>query len=303
MFDTRGRRGVVFTLVAIISACSGGDDSSSPGGGKSDTADAGNQSGCPTNMGTGCDPLTQCGGGPSPAACGSSDPANPTKGCYGYAEYTCADVPPIALDLTDRKAALTDPMTGDPFLNGCAPGFVPLFFESTTSMKVVCSGMCAALDTDNTTPQNAKGDPAASGKLPREAGLAAGNATCEIGKKGSDASSVCSFLWPFLVDPTTSTLPATFEPFAGKIGVCMAVAHYQYDSNGDMTPDKTVPSCATLPPPSAATTGVDDDAADWGCYSPTKMAPRRAPNATAMIDRVRVGTFAGHVPLGAHVLE
>jgi hypothetical protein len=45
----------------------------------------------------------------------------------------------------------------------------------------------------------------------------------------------------------------------------MAIAHYMYDSNGDMTPDMQYPNCATLPQRSAATTTDFDDAADWGC--------------------------------------
>ena len=69
------------------------------------------------------------------------------------------------------------------------------------------------------------------------------------------------------------TLIAAVWPFAGLdlpwqilFGVCFAIAHFQYDSNADMMPDMPYPDCATqLPPRSAATTGMTDDAADWGC--------------------------------------
>jgi hypothetical protein len=38
-----------------------------------------------------------------------------------------------------------------------------------------------------------------------------------------------------------------------------------YDSNNDMTPDAPYPNCTQLPPRSGTTTGMTDDAADWGC--------------------------------------
>ena len=76
------------------------------------------------------------------------------------------------------------------------------------------------------------------------------------------AASGCQFMWPFNVDDA-GMLKDT--PYNDTLGICIALAHYQYDSNGDGTLDTTLPDCKTLPPRSAATTGKFDDAADWGC--------------------------------------
>ena len=51
----------------------------------------------------------------------------------------------------------------------------------------------------------------------------------------------------------------------GALGVCQATAFFQYDSNNDFINDAPFIECASLPVRSAATTGVYDDAADWGC--------------------------------------
>ncbi|MBL0214556.1 MAG: hypothetical protein IPQ07_11780 [Myxococcales bacterium] len=215
-----------------------------------------------------CDPAHQCAATPTPIACGSTMAATPNKGCYGISQFSCAVVPSGALTLTDRMPAQTGG-SGGTILNGCAPGFLPFLISMTGSTTAICSGVCAALETDNTPAHanNAKGDPKAFGKLPTMAGLSEGNATCEIGKKGSEATSACRFMWQYVVDDQ-GVLPASFTPFVDKLGICMGRTHYQYDSNGDGTvggADATQPDCATLPPRSAATTGNYDDAADFGC--------------------------------------
>jgi hypothetical protein len=209
-----------------------------------------------------CDPLTQdLLVSPATAACGSPMPAQPTKGCYtgSFNVFSCAGVVDNAR--TDRQPPLTNG-AGQAFINGCAPGFVPFFFESTGSMSVRCSGLCAPLEIDNTQPQNAKGDPLALGKLPLEASPAAGNATCAVGKKGSEAQQDCLFLWTFLTDANGNPGPSQYNE---TLGVCFAYTHFQFDSNNDGTVDTVFPACETLPPRSAATTGIADDAADFGC--------------------------------------
>ena len=223
-----------------------------------------------------CDPLTQdLKIGTTKTACGSPNGAMPSKGCYGYDEYSCAPSGMTSWPLTDRMTPRTN-AAGNPYLNGCAPGFIPLFYEMTGSTKTLCTGFCSALEMDNTKPAaNAKGNVAAPGKLPTQMAPTAdmGNATCNADKKGSEASSQCRFLWPYLEDDATGELPVAFDqgPYRDTLGVCMAIAHFMYASNADMTPDKAYPSCSPfmadpgLPPRSAATTGDADDAADWGC--------------------------------------
>jgi hypothetical protein len=211
-----------------------------------------------------CDPLTQVAAAGTPtAACGSTTPASPNKGCYGLESYSCATVLAGALTLTDRT------VPPNYVLNACAPGFMPILYSATGSTTVTCNGLCAALETDNTAGHvnNGKGDPTALGKLPTQAAPAAGNATCNVGVKGSEASSSCVYMWLYLADDF-GTVPPEFTPWVDLVGVCIARDHYRYDLNNDgqlTTADPTYPDCATLPPRSTATPGFYDDAADFGC--------------------------------------
>lgn len=232
-----------------------------------------------------CDPLTQCmSAGPATNACGSPDGAMPTRGCYGYDEFSCSIATAPTLTLTDRAVPRGN-ASGNPFLNGCAPGFIPMFFESTGSVQILCAGFCAALEIDNTPAHvnNGKGDPAAVAKLPNQAKPRVGNATCEAGKKGSEASSTCMFLWSYVIDDQ-GQVPGVFTPYLDTLGVCFAYSHFRWDAdqNASTGPDgkeAPYPDCATLPPRSAATTGVGDDAADWGCQkvSNSMFTSRTAP--------------------------
>lgn len=214
-----------------------------------------------------CDPLTQdLKIGTNKAACGSPTPAMPNKGCYGYDEYSCAPTGMASWGLTDRQPPRTN-AAGNPYLNGCAPGFIPLFYAMTGSTMTLCTGFCAALEIDSTQPGNAQGDATAVGKLPTSATAMPGDATCNPVKKGSEQSSQCHFLWPYLEDSSTGELPLAFDqgPHRDKLGVCFAYVHFMYDADGDMNPTDPYPNCAELPKRSAATPGDDDDAADWGC--------------------------------------
>ncbi|HEY4183261.1 MAG TPA: hypothetical protein VGM90_40840 [Kofleriaceae bacterium] len=210
-----------------------------------------------------CDPLTQRVG--TTEACGSPTPSTPTKGCYGYGEFSCAPVPANTLTRTDRQAPSTN-ASGNPYLNGCAPGFIPFFYDQTGSTVTLCSGTCAALEIDNTAAHsgNQLGSATALGKLPTGSTAVAGNSTCATGKKGSLPSSTCVFMWTYVEDDN-GDLPAAFTPWADKLGVCMAISQFKYDANGDGTAETPYPACATLPPRSAATPGDFDDAADFGC--------------------------------------
>lgn len=224
-----------------------------------------------------CDPLTQnlkIGTAPANLACGSPMPTAPTKGCYGYDSYSCAPVSTATLTLTDR----TEPRTngaGNPYLNGCAPGFIPLFFEGTGSMKTLCSGFCAALEADNRDAAHiaaVKGDATALGKLPADPAPVVNKSTCAANQKGSAGNSHCKFLWPFLVE--NNMLPMQFEegPYLDTLGVCMLIDQFNYDNDMDpATPNVNYPSCATLPPPTAS--ADDDDAGDWFCAKVSSLVP------------------------------
>ncbi|HEY4179422.1 MAG TPA: hypothetical protein VGM90_21405 [Kofleriaceae bacterium] len=253
-----------------------------------------------------CDPLTQSVAlGPRPTACGSPTPDAPTLGCYGNgrndSEFSCAPVPDgVGLERTDRATPLAD-ASGNAYLNGCSPGFAPFFYEETGATRALCAGFCAALETDNTPAHanNGKGDPNALAKLPTQAMPTVGDGTCDIGKKGSEASSQCRFVWTYLLQ-SDGTLPYAFEhsPLRDTLGVCIAIDHFTYDANGDMTPDTPYPDCATLPPHSNATPGEFDDASDWGCQKYTNT-----PHALARRNALGIRAAMEPAQLARHELE
>jgi hypothetical protein len=229
-----------------------------------------------------CDPLTQCTpAGRSEAAataCGATNAAMPNRGCYtsNGRVFTCAPTPAAAQNLTDRMPA-HGPGGGGVFVNGCAPGYVPFFRESTGSQTVVCAGLCAPAKTDVTQPQNSKGDPTKAAKLHDQADAVFGNATCEVGKKGSEAQQNCLYLWTFNVE--NGTLAPS--PHNDTLGVCFGYTHFTYDHDTNAgTPARPIPGCETLPskaaPPANCTctnnactgTGCPDGAAhEWGCWN------------------------------------
>lgn len=214
-----------------------------------------------------CDPLTQdLKIGANKAACGSPTPAMPNKGCYGYDEYSCAPTGMNGWPLTDRAMPQTN-AAGNPYLNGCGPGFIPLFFEMTGSTRTLCSGFCSALETDNTQPNmgNGLGNPDALGKLPTAPMAIAGDAVCSAAKKGSRPSSRCKFMWPYLEDDSTGELPLSFDQsiYRDTLGVCMAIEYFKYDRDGDMSATDDYPECNALVPNGAA--NMYDNASFWGC--------------------------------------
>lgn len=267
-----------------------------------------------------CDPLTQtANAGSITAACGTSDPTKPRFGCYGDGvDFTCApnslpgkcststdvrcnysynddvdgngmnDRCPTGetcnLDMdamrVDRVAAAT-PGPNTAYINGCAPGFVPFFFEMTGSTTVVCSGLCSPMKTDTTLTANVIGNPNTPAKLPLEAAPAAGNAVCVAGKKGSlpvSGNENCLHMWPFNVE--NNMLPQT--PYNDTLGVCRDFTQYTYDDdNNQNTPRVGIPSCHQLPPKGTVAnctcnaegfncsgTGCPHGQAhEWGCYN------------------------------------
>ncbi|HEX3766663.1 MAG TPA: hypothetical protein VHW23_48545, partial [Kofleriaceae bacterium] len=77
----------------------------------------------------GCDPLTQQLATSHAEACGAADPTKPAGTCVPttgeFKSFAC--VPTLTADATDRMAPLGD--SRGIFGNGCAPGFLPFFFE------------------------------------------------------------------------------------------------------------------------------------------------------------------------------
>jgi len=245
----------------------------------------------------GCDPLTQeLKVGTSKTACGSPTANMPNSGCYGYSDYSCAPVGPTTLELLDRDPPRTN-AAGNPYLNGCAPGFIPFFYEMTGSTTTVCSGFCSAVEVDNTKPAGDIGNAAALGKMPTSAAPVAGDAICSGAKKGTtmnNVSSSCQFLWPYVQEDDGSFL-AGFDQsiYLDTLGICMFTPAYNYDDDmSTQTPNVPYPRCANLPPRSGATPDNDDDAVDWGCYTlantPSTFTSSDKPNMATAKKMVRL---------------
>lgn len=198
----------------------------------------------------GCDPLTQERLTDGAPACGSPDPLAPTAGCYGApsrtpepSRFACAGVPAPAADLTHLDPGY-GPGGGGAYLNGCAPGYLPLLREtSDLSSPVVCIALCQPAETHAGSSALRQGVPPFS---------------CpDAGATGTGEE--CRFWW-FLEDPLTAAGPLT----AG-LGFCLDPSRYRWDDDQNAgTPDVPFPSCADL---SSADTDSDGtpDHLEWGC--------------------------------------
>jgi len=221
----------------------------------------------------GCDPLTQqLNFGPKTAACGSSNPAQPSQTCVaseGYRSFHCAPSSPELYANTDRVAPFTT-ASGALYSNSCAPGFIPFYYEDASgAMTTLCTGLCAPLPADATIVtdpahrNDAKGDARALGKLPTDATPLAGRSTCNVGVKGSEAAEDCRFLWFPLAHGDPSH--ALDSPYNDTLGVCFAYQRYLTVTIPGMSQKVAEKSCAELP----ATAPANDpygSARDNGCY-------------------------------------
>ena len=236
----------------------------------------------------GCDPLTQQLATTKAEACGSADPTMPTGTCVPtsgeFKSFAC--VPTLTVTATDRMAPLGD--AAGFFGNGCAPGFLPFFFEDGSGANVTgCSGMCAPVKMDSTifgtaTNNQPYGDTNALGKLPADPQAVAGHATCQSTFKGSippdqqgNGVEDCRFIWFPLAN--SSTPPAVVDtPYNNTLGMCFAYSRFMtIDTNNDMVPDAFEKSCkdlGTTPDPAFGT------AEQNGCYPVTGF-----PTATARV--------------------
>lgn len=222
-----------------------------------------------------CDPLTQALlVGTNTAACGSQNPATPNAACYTFdrIDFTCAGIPMPARGLTDRMKAY-GPASGGAYVNGCAAGYVPFFFEQTGSTTIVCSGLCAPAKTDNTPANmgNARGDVTVPAKLHTSAAPVAGDGVCAVGKKGSEANENCHYLWWYNFDDNDMLIPS---PYNDTLGVCFGFTHYNFDHDMNQgTPNVGFPACQQLPPKGGTPDPIYKTADQWPCIPSTEALP------------------------------
>jgi hypothetical protein len=225
-----------------------------------------------------CAPLTQTlnVGSAGTAACGSPDPAQPVATCVasaGFRSFHCAPTSSELYANVDREPPLTDAL-GSVYSNGCAPGFIPFYFEDASgAMQTLCTGMCAPLKVDQTIAAEAehkddnRGDKKALAKLATDPEPTLGKATCDAGIKGSVVTAPrgqdCRFLWfPLAKGDPTRPLQS---PFNDTLGVCFAYEKFLTVTVPGMPQKQPEKSCADLP----AVAPTDDpygSARDNGCY-------------------------------------
>jgi hypothetical protein len=222
-----------------------------------------------------CNPLDDNKFGSAKTKIGSACGA--TSGCYGGpdstlpAKYTC--VREVNNSLYHRAACVggcADAM-GNPYLTGCAQGFVPLLYDMTGSMQVDCISYCAPKDCfqgncGTGTSGNLQGDPATThlcqlGVTNNSSGVFAAAQLAPSTMNGDQ----CMFEWLF--DLGSAGIPAGTTT-QNSVGYCVNHTDYKYDPQGGTNYTHPWDKCDTLPNgfgSSAATPG----AGDFGCVSTT----------------------------------
>lgn len=194
-----------------------------------------------------CNPLTQKRSDGA-EACGSAEPGKPNKGCYGLAgsAFACAPAGPA-----DKISGVTPlgSSPSDPYINGCAPGFLPLLLSGTGATDIICTATCEPAPTSTSTPGNA------GGKI---------GSTKTCAAKGAGGTHECRYWWS-VEDPGAAGYPSSL---GNAIGYCMDYTKYRWDSNRDNTidlSDSVQPSCASLSPTAHTYDPTLTDNVYWGC--------------------------------------
>lgn len=197
-----------------------------------------------------CDPLTQMRLTDNAPHCGGTVDGNgqPSMGCYGApsqdarpSAFTCAPAGSIA---NGSDVVCDQTNSCGPYVNGCAPGYIPLLPQTTGSNSVICVALCKPGDTSSTSTTNA------GGVQPY---------TCAAA--GAGGTHECRYWWHF-EGATTAT-----SQWTDGLGVCVDYTRYEYDSNSDGTPDTPDPSCTTLSTTAHNFSSTISDAAYWGCVA------------------------------------
>lgn len=164
----------------------------------------------------GCNPLTQLrtSGGP----CGDG------QGCYLLTSSTDT----ISVCASAGTVAIGQPISGSSFANSCVPGGMPRAADDTGT-TFECGALCQMTDVYMGVNEADEG-----GVAPYTC-QAAGAAAPDDPTNGES----CRYWWarePF----------EGLSQFSNTLGWCFKHAAFQYDTNGDQTPDAPFPRCITL---------------------------------------------------------
>lgn len=151
------------------------------------------------------------------------------------------------------------------FTNSCNQGYVPVLIEATGSSVTICVAYCEPVNCfmGNCGSNNVD----RLGKAPNRCSPEDRIGTFDGVTMGSDDGEHCRFLWASEIDRDTKIfLPSQWSD---KIGFCVDHSKYQYDADGDGTPDTMYPACATLPDGFGMPGALG--AAVFGCVDSTRM--------------------------------
>ncbi len=190
-----------------------------------------------------CNLLTQArdydGAAAIAAAPASPTSASPALGCFGKSVFTCAKVV-YPDNKSDAPAA--GPASGGFYLNGCAPGYLPVLTAMTGSTQTICVALCQPGPTSvGTTAQ-------AAGVTPY---------TCPAA--GAAAPHECRYWW-WLQNTTSASFP---DALSNTMGFCIDYTKYTGDKTGTGT--APYPSCTALSTTAHSYDAALTDAQYWGC--------------------------------------
>jgi hypothetical protein len=186
-----------------------------------------------------CNPLTQARDYDGAAACGSPTPASPTLGCFGKSVFTCSK---IVYPNNKSDAPAAGPSSGGFYLNGCAPGYLPVLTAATGSTQQICVALCQPGPTSQAAPANA------GGVTP---------STCAAA--GAAPPHECRYWW-WLENTSLSSFP---DALSNTIGFCMDYTKYTGDKSGAGT--VPYPSCTALSTTAHTYDATLTDTQYWGC--------------------------------------
>jgi hypothetical protein len=194
-----------------------------------------------------CNPLTQARDYDGAAACGTTGSGSPALGCFGKSVFTCAKVV-YPDNKSDAPAA--GPSSGGFYLNGCAPGYLPVLTSATGSTQQICVALCHP-------------GPTSVGSTAQVAGVTP--STCPAA--GAASPHECRYWW-WLQNTSSASFP---DALSNTMGFCIDYTKYTGDKTG--AGNTPYPSCTALSSTAHTYDATLTDAQYWGCQPyPTSSA-------------------------------
>jgi hypothetical protein len=242
-----------------------------------------------------CDPLADndfdgSGTGVTKAGSACDSGASSTIGCYGFPDSTnpthWSCTREVNTTVVHRMACTTANgcanSGGNPYLNGCAQGYLPLLYDMTGSTTVDCIAMCkpGSCYMGNCGASNIN----AKGLSPHTCTLTDARGTFNA-MSSTNNGDHCAYSWYFEIGTTTLTRSATSD----TVGFCMDHQKYKYDPTGGSNYTAPWPRCDSLATPGFGS-GSAIGAADFACVDTTTgmvMAQGKHTGQPAIVDRPR----------------